>query len=61
MAPLGRLLGARGAPPAHTLLVAYLQARRIRRTLTPELRRAYWFASASRFGLIAATVGAEDG
>ncbi len=30
-----------------TLLAAYLQARRVRRALTPELRRAYWFASAS--------------
>jgi aminoglycoside phosphotransferase (APT) family kinase protein len=30
-----------------TLLAAYLQARRIKRAFTPELRRAYWFASAS--------------
>jgi aminoglycoside phosphotransferase (APT) family kinase protein len=30
-----------------TLLAAYLQARRMPRTATPELRRAYWFASAS--------------
>jgi aminoglycoside phosphotransferase (APT) family kinase protein len=30
-----------------TLLSAYLQARRTQRAFTPELRRAYWFASAS--------------